>query len=119
MSSFKYVINGNPYEVSIDRFEGDEAQVTVNGVTYDVEIEFTPDAADLVTETVWHKTQQTNRHADGRVTLVFRVDGLEEIVWWVLGWSGRAKVVKPYELRQLVLDKLADAIKLNQQPDSR
>ncbi|MCB2156711.1 biotin/lipoyl-binding protein [bacterium] len=39
MNQFKYTINGNTYDVSIDRFEGDQAEVVVNGTTYKVEIE--------------------------------------------------------------------------------
>jgi biotin carboxyl carrier protein len=39
MHAFKYTINGNTYEVSIDSFEGTQARVTVNGVTLDVEVE--------------------------------------------------------------------------------
>ena len=39
MSTFKYVINGNHYEVSIDAFQDSRARVTVNGVTLDVDIE--------------------------------------------------------------------------------
>ena len=39
MNQFKYVINGNTYEVAIDRFEGDVADVVVNGTTYEVEIQ--------------------------------------------------------------------------------
>jgi len=106
-----------PSDFSLDEYFGNAWSAFRGEPTYDVEIEFTPEAADLVTETVWHKTQRVNRHADGRVTLTFRVDGLEEIVWWVLGWSGRAKIVKPVELRRLVLAKLADAVKLNQEAD--
>ncbi len=45
-------------------------------------------AAYLVTETTWHHTQAVKRHEDGRVTLSFRVDGLDEIFRWVFGWSG-------------------------------
>ncbi len=39
MSTFRYTINGNTYDVSIDAFEGSSARVTVNGVTYDIQIE--------------------------------------------------------------------------------
>jgi predicted DNA-binding transcriptional regulator YafY len=82
--------------------------------SYEVEIEFTADAAPLVTETTWHHTQEVNQHPDGRVTLLFQVDGLEEILWWVLGWSGRARVIKPNELKVMVVDKLRTALTLNQ-----
>lgn len=80
---------------------------------FDVAVQFTKDAAAIVRETKWHPTQKAKEHPDGTVTLSFRVDGLEEIVWWVLGWSGRAKVVKPEKLRTMVLEKLQSAIELN------
>ena len=38
MNAFKYEINGNLYEVVIEDFRGDQARVTVNGVTFDVEV---------------------------------------------------------------------------------
>lgn len=39
MSSQIYKINGNRYEVSIDSVTGKHAEVTVNGVRYNVEVE--------------------------------------------------------------------------------
>ena len=66
-----------------------------------------------MTETRWHKTQEVHKHPDGRATLTFRVDGLDEILWWVLGWSGRAKVLQPEKLREMVLEKLRTAIEIN------
>lgn len=39
MSKFKYLINGNEYEVTIDSFAGTMATLTVNGVTYQVEVQ--------------------------------------------------------------------------------
>ncbi len=39
MKKFKFTIAGNRYDVSIDRMEGSDADVTVNGVTYTVEVE--------------------------------------------------------------------------------
>lgn len=34
----KYIINGNEYEATVNNFSGNRAEVTVNGVTYNVEI---------------------------------------------------------------------------------
>lgn len=82
--------------------------------TYDVEIWFTVESAKVVTETVWHHTQKVKSHKDGSVTLSFRIDGLEEVRNWVLGWAGSAKVVKPAELRDLVVEKLQAALKMQQ-----
>ncbi len=89
------------------------------GETYDVEIEFLPEAAPLVLETRWHNTQQARQHADGSATLTFRVDGLQEILWWYLGWAGRARVVKPTELRQMVHQQLRAALTLNSDAPER
>lgn len=66
-----------------------------------------------MTETTWHHTQQTLRNDYGSVTLVFQVDGLEEIVWWVLGWSSVVEVFRPLELRQMVVEKLQRALVIN------
>jgi predicted DNA-binding transcriptional regulator YafY len=65
---------------------------------------------------VWHHTQEIKRYKNGSVILSFQVDGLEEILWWVLGWSGRAKVIGPEKLRLLVVDQLQAAIRLNEGP---
>ena len=81
--------------------------------TYDIEIWFTPDAAKIVTETVWHHSQKVTFNDDGSVTMTFRVDGLEEITNWLLGWAGRARVIRPPELRDRVLEKLRLAVELN------
>ena len=39
MKEYKYIINGNEYSVNIEKIEGNQANVTVNGKAYDVEIE--------------------------------------------------------------------------------
>jgi len=81
--------------------------------SYEVAVQFSREAADLVTETIWHSTQTVERHGDGSVTLSFTVDGLNEVAYWLLGWSGRVIVVKPPELREIVLDHLQKAVEMN------
>jgi len=81
--------------------------------TYDVELRFSPSAASIVRETNWHPTQVAHPQEDGGVILTFRVDGLDEIVHWVLGWTGRVAVVQPDELRQRVVAELQEALALN------
>ena len=102
-----------PAEFDLHAYFGNAWGVFRGKDTFDVEVQFTRDAAAIVRETKWHSTQRMREHADGTVTLSFRVDGLEEIVWWVLGWSSRAKVVRPEKLRTMVLEKLRTAIELN------
>jgi len=81
--------------------------------SYSVQVRFTREATDLVTETNWHSTQTVERHEDGSVTLGFVVDGLTEIVHWVLAWSGRVRVLEPAALRNMVLEHLTRATELN------
>lgn len=102
-----------PETFDLDEYFGNAWSVYRGDETYEVELLFTPDAAELVTETTWHRTQQVVRHPDGSVTLNFTVDGLDEIVWWVLGWSGRVTVLEASGLRDTVLKKLKEAIDLH------
>jgi len=81
--------------------------------SHDIELRFVADATDTVLEHVWHQTQTVERHADGEVTLRFTVDGLNEILRWVVGWAGRVRVVKPTELRNLVVEHHRQAIAMN------
>ncbi len=78
--------------------------------SFDVEIVFTEEAAATVMEGIWHHTQKVQKHKDGSVTLTFQVDGLNEIVRWVLGWGCRAKVIQPLELREMVIHQFRHAI---------
>ena len=100
-----------PPEFNLKEYFGDAWAVYRGDKKYAIELLFTPDAADLVTETEWHHSQKVTKHKDGSVTLGFTVDGLNEIVHWVLGWSNRVQVIQPPELRQMVTDHLMQALK--------
>lgn len=99
-----------PSEFDLKTYFGDAWSVYRGDKKFDVEIEFSKEAAELATETLWHASQRVRRKKDETVHLHFRVDGLNEIVHWVLGWSNRAKVVEPVELRDLVVQHLKNAI---------
>ena len=103
-----------PAEFDLKAYFGNAWGVYRGLESYEVVVQFTRQAAELVTETTWHPTQKVERHDDGSVTLSFLIDGLNEVVHWVLGWSGRAKVVRPEALRLMVLDRLERARQLNQ-----
>lgn len=92
---------GNAWSV----FRGDES--------FDVELLFHQDAARVVAETTWHHTQHVRRHPDGTATVTFRVDGLDEIVWWLLGWAGFVTVVRPERLREMFVGQLRAGLAQN------
>ena len=102
-----------PDDFDLKEYFGNAWAVFRDDKTYDVEIWFTPEAAKVVTETVWHHTQKAKSHKDGSVSLTFRVDGLKEVRNWILGWAGSFKVVKPVELRDLVVQKLQTAVEMH------
>lgn len=114
-----------PEDFDLKDYFGNAWGVYRGDQTYDIEIWFTPEASKIVTETNWHHTQQITRQKDGSVILSFRVDGLEEIVNWLLSWTGRCRILQPIELRTRVIAKLQEGIslhsnqELDQHPDQK
>lgn len=101
-----------PDDFDLKAYFGNAWAVYRGEQSYRVELKFTPDAGKIVTETVWHPTQQTKTHKDGSVTLTFQVDGLNEILHWLLSWAGRVTIQTPDELKALFLKTLHDAIQM-------
>lgn len=102
-----------PSNFDVRAYFGNAWAVFRGARTFDIQVRFLPDAARIVTETQWHATQQATPAPDGSVVLSFRIDGLEEICNWLLGWAGRAEVLEPLELRQMVASKLREGLELN------
>ena len=67
---------------------------------YEVELRFCPGIASDIAEVQWHETQTTSFDDDGSAVLKFRVDGLNEITWWILGYGDQVEVLAPKSLRQ-------------------
>lgn len=99
-----------PQGFDLRKYFGNAWAVYRGEQSYDVEIRFKKEAAATATEGVWHHTQKVRKNKDGSVTLTFRVDGLNEIVRWILGWGSRATVIQPPELRDLIVTQLSEAI---------
>ncbi len=99
-----------PSRFTIGDKVGNAWQLIPEGREYDVELEFTRKVATNVTEVRWHPTQKHGLMPDGRCRMTFRVDGLAEIAWWVCGYAGQVKVIKPAALRKRVLEMHREAI---------
>jgi len=104
-----------PKDFDLSAYFGNAWSVYRGSETYDIELRFDPDAARIVTETTWHRTQKVQRHPDGSVTLTFQVDGLDEIVWWLLAWAGFVHIVKPDKLRTMFVEQLRKGLAQNEQ----
>ena len=65
---------------------------------YEVVVDLDRWAADLCRGRRWHATQELVDLAGGGLRVVFRLDSLEEVSSWVLGWGEHARVVRPRAL---------------------
>lgn len=72
------------------------------GPDEDVVVRFEPVVAKNVAEVLWYKTQRLEFQEDSSLLFHVRVTGINEIVWWILGYGDQAQVFKPIKLRRLV-----------------
>ncbi len=84
----------------LDEYLGRAWSMIPEGRIYDVKLRFLAKVAENVSEVRWHDTQKVSKNEDGSVKLEFRVDGLGEIFWWILGYGDQVEVLGPAELRQ-------------------
>lgn len=84
------------------------------GRIYHVKLLFLPQVANDVAEVTWHHTQKVTHNKDGSALVEFRVDGLSEITWWVLGYGDQVRVLSPKSLRKRVLEIAENVVKINE-----
>lgn len=78
----------------------------IKGKQYTVEIQFFHPASVWVMEKLWLPTQKVIQLNDDSIIFKARVDGLEEIKKWVLGFGKWAKVRKPVELIEDIVKEI-------------
>jgi predicted DNA-binding transcriptional regulator YafY len=84
---------------------------------YTVVVRFSADVAGRIRERVWHETLEIRDLSDGGLECTLRLNSLEEIQRWILGWGPKAKVIAPRELAASVA-AAADAIRERYTADS-
>jgi predicted DNA-binding transcriptional regulator YafY len=94
-----------PPRFSLERFLGQAWAVERGSDRHQVHLSFSARVAPEVRETVWHPGRRFEPRGDGRLDLHLAVDGLDEIVGWVLGFGAQVEVVSPPELRARVRDE--------------
>jgi len=107
----KYFLGDEKFDIS--EYLGRAWSMMPEGQIHHVKLRFLPKVACNVAEVKWHSTQQVTRNSDGSVIVEFRVDGLSEITWWILGYGDQVQVLAPEALRKRVLDIADNMIKLN------
>ncbi len=111
----RHELTDEPYEIprdfSIDAFRGNAWRMIRGNRTYDVAIRFEAEVADNVGDTRWHATQSIDYNDDGSIIFRCRVDGLDEIQYWVLSYGPNAQVLAPSEL----IERIAEMAKATAQ----
>lgn len=79
-------------------------------MTYKVELHFDSEFADTLACTHWHQTQTIQWLADNSILFRCEVDGLDEIVWWVLSMGPHCVVKQPPELVERVKELAARVV---------
>lgn len=96
----------HPFEVpasfSLKKHLGNAWRMIRGEQTYDVRLRFSAKFAENIADTHWHDTQKIDWNPDGTITFRCKVDGLEEIVWWVMSMGPNCTVEEPVELRERV-----------------
>jgi len=80
-----------------------------------VVVRFQKMVATNVAEVQWHHSQEIIHNPDGTIDFHVTVDGLSEIIWWILGYGDQAEVLEPVELRENI-SKRIDAMHQIYQP---
>ncbi len=99
-------LTDQPYEIpedfSIAEHLGQAWRMIRGQERYDVELWFAPSFAETIADTHWHATQRVDWQDDGSILFRVQVDGLDEIVWWVLSMGPYCKVLQPRGLAERV-----------------
>jgi proteasome accessory factor B len=101
-------------DFDVSEYLGRAWSMVPEGRIYHVKLHFLPKVANNIAEVKWHSTQKVTRNDDGSAIVEFRVDGLSEITWWVLGYGDQVQVLAPKVLRERVLEIAENMIKINQ-----
>lgn len=105
-----------PDNFSLESYLGNAWRMIRGETTYAVELEFDADVAAGIGETRWHATQEIEPRPDGSILMRCTVDGLDEIVWWVLSMGPSCRVLRPAALAERVAELAARTAALYTRP---
>ena len=97
----------------LDEYLGRAWSMTPEGRLHLVKLRFSAEVANDVTSVRWHDTQTVSQNDDGSATVEFRVDGLNEIIWWILGYGDKVEVLAPSSLRKRIAQIALNMLKVN------
>lgn len=97
----------------INEYLGRAWSMIPDGNIYNVKLRFTSKVARNVSEVRWHQTQKVTFEDDGSALVEFRVDGIGEIGWWILGYGDQVEVIRPVALRRKIAAVAKQMMKIN------
>ena len=107
-----------PKNFDINDYIGSAWAMNPEGKLYHVRLWLSKTLASTVAETLWHSSQKLTFHPSGSATVEFRLDGLSEIKWWILGYGDQIRVLEPQELKDMILHIARNMVKINE-PDGQ
>jgi len=99
-----------PPDFDLDKHFGQAWSMIPEGQLHDVHLRFERKVAGNVAEVQWHPSQRVHFNDDGSADVWFRVDGLGEITWWILGYGNQVEVIAPPALRRRMADIAAGVL---------
>jgi len=99
----------------IGEYLGKAWSMLPEGRLYNIKLRFSPQVAHDVAEVQWHSTQRVTFEGDGSAIVEFRVDGLNEITWWILSYGDQVQVLAPKILREKITKIAQNMVRANQQ----
>lgn len=103
-----------PADFDANRYFSSAWGIVVEGEEQTVKLEFSPEIARLMEETIWHPSQVLEKQMDRSVIMTLKVFYTYELVTWILGWGEKVEVLEPAELRKEVLKTAKAMVKIYQ-----
>ncbi len=83
------------------------------GKSIKVELEFSKELKNYVTEREWHSGQKMRQNKDGTVYLSFSTNQITQTATWILSFAGACKVLNPPELKEQVVQAAKKILEVN------
>jgi len=99
----------------IQEYLGRAWSMLPEGRLYHVKLKFSPEVAHDVAGVQWHSTQTVIFQDDGSAIVEFCVDGLNEIMWWILRYGDQVQVLAPKILKRRIVEIAQNMAKQNEQ----
>jgi len=100
-------------DFDVNEYLGKAWSAAPEGRLYHIMLRVSPEAAHDVAGVQWHSTQKAVYKADGSAIVEFRVDGLNEIMWWILSFGNKVHVIEPKILREKIAELVQNMTKQN------